>query len=1231
MSVRFCRTLLTIVFAVVMCVSAALAQSAGGTIAGTVTDPSGALVAAATVTATGVETGTVYQTVSTSGGAFRFPQMQLGRYNVKVAAPGFQTLTLTGINVTIGNVSPAEAHLATGSETVTVSVNSEAPVVETENTEVSNTVTTRQIVDLPLSLGGQSAMRSVETFIFLAPGTVGPGTGGSTSGAFVAKTSGGQNFGTEELLDGVSVRREDSNSAFDEHAPSVEALTELKVTTSILPAAVGRTTGGVENFSTKSGTNQFHGTAFDIFQNEDLNANNYFNKLDISANGNNDQNQRPLDKKNDYGGSVGGPLSIPHLYKGHDRTFGFFSWEQFRQNKGGVSRSNLPTAAIRAGDFSQYLTNTQDGVNLDCNGRPALIGAIFDPTTTSTVFNPALNGGQGGTQVCRNPFPGNKIDPSRFSSVAKTTLGFIPSPNTGASDLLVQNYTYATAFPVLNTNYSIRLDHNLTAKSKLFVTYTDRDNDIVNGNPPFPGPAGAVQVQSAYAKYLRVGNDYALSPTSFNHFVAGLTRLYQFNRGNSVGGASDYDALLGLKGLSGPAFPSISFGTSNVAGGYNSLGYNNDSIQPVNAVEFIDSFTQVLGRHTITIGANFRKDQFTNEDKGANSGSFSFAQYQTAATPGDTATGDGFASFLLGQVNSSSLGIQSKAPRIGQNYYAAYLQDDFKLSHNLLINLGLRYDIDTPRNEAHGNFSNFSPTLPNSAAGGLPGALYFAGTGPGRIGGQGEFAGTYKKDFAPRIGFAYSPDSSKGTTSIRGGFGIYYGPLDYADFGSASQLGFTAQPSFNSGDNFTQAYCNGVRNVAFSSACNSGSSFDQKIPVYAAPPNLDPTQGLDSDLGDQLAAEYVAKSYGRPSQVLNWGLQVQQQLATDLIFTLGYIGTSASHLKSNLQQLNDLNPKYFSLGQQTLNSAATSLPYATFTGTVAQTLRPFPQYHNIYSQGGIENLGHSSYNALTAKLERRFHNGLNLLAAYTWSKTLTDADSTMPQFSAFDGGAGSIQNPYNLKSEKAVSTQDVPNNFVVSYLYELPLGKGKKFLNHNSVVNAIVGGFQVGGIQRYVSGTPTSFGCTSDSGLGPDGVTRVAGTPVPGTVACLRYNLVGNIVSNSPEAHARNPQDRRVFNRAAFINPSSGGPNAPFVLGTSPRVTSAYRTYFYKNEDFSIVKKLANFGEYGELQLHVDLFNALNRTHFSGLDTTPTDANFGSYNGTFGDPTVRQFILRYTF
>ncbi len=919
---------------------------------------------------------------------------------------------------------------------------------------------------------------------------------------------------------------------------------------------------------------------------------------------NRSNNARDTDKKNDYGGSLGGPFGIPKLYNGRDKTFTFFSWEQFRQSQSGTRTSTVPTLATRGGNFSSQLnttpmtdakgnpTNPVPGV-VDCNGNPVFSGEIFDPNTTS------LRNGV----ACRNPFPGNVIPAARFSQFAKSALAYLPTPNVGGANTIVNNFAYRSGFPRLNTVYSVRVDQNLSQKSKIFASYTDRDNDIRNGLPAFPGPGGGVQFQHSFAKYLRFGSDYVFNPSVFNHFNAGLNRLVLLSQSNAVNG-TDYPALLGIKGASGATFPEIGFTSDRSYGG---LGYDNDTVDHVNALVISDSVSANRGAHTARIGLDWRQEQFSHANLAGGSGSYDFERYQTAAAPGSDVTGDGFASFLLGQVNQvGPFNIQSRIPRFVENYYAGYVQDDYKVAHNLLLNLGLRYDVETPRHESHGNLSNFSPTTPNPAAGGLPGALVFAGNGPGRIGGGGEFAKTWMKDFAPRLGFAFAPDSGHGNTSVRGGFGIYYGPLDYAAFGGENQLGFSAQPRFNVGDKFTPAI---------------PGSIDAGIPSYPKPPNLDPTQANGQSVGDQFNPGYIAASYGRPGMTLNWSVEVQQQLATDLILTLGYIGQSSSHLRSALAQINNVNPTFYSLGND-LNTDISLLPrakipYTGFTGTLGQSLRPFPQYQTIGTSGGLENLGHSSYNALTAKLERRFHSGLNLLASYTWSKTLTDSDSALPAFATFVQAPGSVQNPSNLKGEKALSFQDTPHNFVVSYIYELPVGKGKRYLNHNPVINAVAGGWQVGAVQRYLSGQPVAFSCAPNQ--------------ISASDACIRYNIVGSI--RNPVAQHGDPRKFQLFNMAAFVDPNANITTAgtPWVFGKSPRVNGAFRTPIYANEDLSIIKQIAHFGELGELQLHTDLFNVTNRHHFSQPDTTLTDATFGSYQSTFGDPRIIQFILRYTF
>src|SRR6266852_7031376 len=345
-------------------VGTAVAQSDRGTLAGAILDSSGAVVSQAAITVTGVDTGTVYDAVSSSSGAYRIPDIRVGTYNVKVAATGFKTAERTGIVIQVNTVSSLDITMQIGDAKETMTIVADAPTIQTESSDIGTVVDKRQIQDLPLALNstGQSHLRSTESFVFLTPGTAGPGTNSdsASSGIFESKLSGGQNFSTEVILDGASIAHAELGSTFDENAPSVEALSEFKVITSLLPAEFGRTTGGVESFTTKSGTNAFHGTAFDILHNDKLNANSWFNNLNGAP--------KPRDHQNDFGGSLGGPVWIPKLYNGRDKTFFFFSYEQYRNNVGTSNVTTLPTDAERTGDFSAVL----GAPLLDQNNQPIL-------------------------------------------------------------------------------------------------------------------------------------------------------------------------------------------------------------------------------------------------------------------------------------------------------------------------------------------------------------------------------------------------------------------------------------------------------------------------------------------------------------------------------------------------------------------------------------------------------------------------------------------------------------------------------------------------------------------------------------------------------------------------------------------------------------------------------------------------------------------------------------------
>jgi len=1223
---------------VLVAAGTALCQSDRGAIAGTVLDSSGAVVQGAAVTATGANTGAVYKTTSNDTGGYRMPDMQVGVYNITITAAGFKTSEQKGVVVQINTTSSLDITLQPGAVTDTLTVLADMPTLQTETSDIGTVVSERQIMELPLAVNatGQSHLRSPETFVFLTPGTAGPGTADSGSGIFQAKLAGGQNFGNEVLLDGASTARADSGSSFDQTAPSVEALQEFRVTTSTVPAEFGRTTGGVESFTTKSGTNKYHGSLYDIFRNEDLNAKEWFQNFRSQP--------KDIDKKNDYGGSVGGPVWIPKLYQGRDKTFFFFSWEQYRQKQGSTATSTVPTDQERAGDFS-YLLNPSNVLGTNpCDDTPIIQGQIFDPSTTQTV---------GGVQ-CRTAFPNNQVPLS--STVAQNIMKLVPEPTTANKNQIIDNFFFTTVNPILDTTWSVRIDHSFSEKNKLFFSFSKRDQQSINGSPDLPPAINGGSFSHPFVTdYYRVGFDHFFSPSILNHLNAGLNRIYNNNVASSADG-SDWPVKLGIAGAHGPIFPQISF-AGNGAQSITGYGTAQFDANYVNSLIVADSVSLTRGRHSLRFGVDWRAYQYSIIDRSHESPGLGFDLAQTAVSPtfsGPGLTGDAFASFLIGAVQSWSLAVRSRQPRFDSRYAAGYVQDDFKVRSNLMVNIGLRYEVETPRREADNQQSVISLTAPNPGAigpnGPLPGALIFGGSGSGRSGGNASGAQAYYKDFAPRLGFAYAPDNLfglLGRTVLRGGYAIYYGPLTYGDFGQSLTDGFTASQSKNS--NFVPVI-----------------SLDSGIPSFPPPPNLDPAQ-LNGSFGFGFGGPtYVAASYGRPGMVQNWSLEAERQLAPDLILSVGYVGTRGTRLRSSLAQVNNLNPQFFSLGNalnQDIGSAP--LPFIGYSGTLGQALRPFPQYGGIDTDCCLENVGQSSYHALLSKVERRFRNGLNLLASYTFSKTLTDADSALPTFAQFSGGS-LVQNSYNLKGEKSLSYQDIPHTFVVSYIYELPVGKGKKFLNKGGFVDKVLGGWQVGGVQRYQSGQPVSFSCSGGQFGGPisgyDGclrLDRVPGQPLlspnagkfdPTNILALQSECPVN--PTLPQCQAfPDPTNPSIgctqnnngtfsapagvatyYNCAAFFNPNASDlvTARGFVFGNMPRISGDVRSQKYFNEDFSIIKRL-RFTESQSLTLKADLVNAFNRHVFGRPDTGPTDSTFGAVFGTVDGSRKVQFALRYQF
>ena len=1161
----------------------AFAQMNQGAIAGTIVDPSGAMVSGAKLNARGEQTGTTYETQSSSGGTYRFPNVNIGTYDITVSAPGFKTATLKGIVVQVATTSALDVKLTTGAITESVVVTADAPTVQSESSDVGTVVGSKQILDLPLALGSTvQAMRSPEAFVFLTPGVVGPGSDSGNGGTFEAKISGGQTYGTEVLLDGAAMTRSENGSSFDETAPSVEAISEYKILTSTLPADFGRTTGGIESFNTRGGTNKFHGNIYEIFRNDDLDANTWGNDYFLSQNpANRAPFATPLDKQNDYGGTLGGPVRIPHFYNGVDKTFFFFSWEQYRQHVGGTQTSTVPTPDELAGNFNATLdTSNILGTN-PCDSTPIYQGEIFDPATTQTV---------GGVE-CRTAFmneagnSGNNGIPTGYplSTVGQNLLSYYPAAQNGN---LVNNYVFSYGYPILDTAMTFRIDQNISAKSKAYFTYSSRNNVRISTVPEWDNPAGAGRNQFFGTHYIRFGYDYSITPNLLDHVNLGYNRTNSKNVGAGVGlgGGQNWDATLGITGASGPMFPQISPGEANTSG----FGDNVDGDTIDNGFRFSNTLSWIHGKHDFKFGYEQWYQQYSPLNFQNTSGTFNFGRGQTAGTPTTSnLSGNGIASMLLGVPNTANVTAYASQARWLRSYFAGYVTDSFKVTPTLTVNYGLRYEIDEPFKEANGDTSMIGITTPNAAAGNLPGALIFAGKGAGRNGNVNErWANIWKKDFGPRLGFAWSPAMFNGKTVFRGGYGIIYGGLQYADFGGDNRTGFQANPQFNSINGFDPAF-----------------ALDSGLSSYPPPPNLDPTQL------NFAGPTYIAPSYGRPPMTQNWSVEVQKELVTDMIIDVAYVGQHSTNLRSNFDAVNSLDPKYFSMGSalaaQIGTQTAVPLPYAGFPtqAVVAQALVPFPQYFGFNTDCCLENLGQSTFNALEAQLSRRFRNGLNLMASYTWSKTLTDADSALPFFATLHQG-GAPQNAFDKQGDKAISNQDLPQNFVVSYIYELPFGKNKKFLSRGGVMDRVVGGWSISGIQRYESGQPVAFACA---------------TGVPAYADCIRFNQVPgqSIFSDAWKSGSFNPVTDSMFNAAAFDDPNSNAnltARGTYAFGTLPRVDGAIRMRPYLSEDFNIMKR-TKITEGSDIRFEANILNAFNRHiwNYPG-DLNPNDGAFGLIN-----------------
>jgi hypothetical protein len=1103
------------------------------TILGRVTDPAGAVIPGAAVTVTNQSTGVKTTTNTNEAGNYVVSSLPFGRYEVVCEAKGFRKFIARDNDVNIAQTLTLDISLQLGAVDQTVEVSGAAPVVESNTSDLGTVIDQKQVADLPLSVNGN--MRNPESFVFLAPGVTGD-TGNT-------EINGSQDRAKEVLVDGAQATGPESGGTMFTYPP-VEAIGEFKLEAANFTAEYGKTGGGFEIFTTKSGTNQFHGSLFEYLRNDKLDARGFISPV------------TPVNRQNEFGGAFGGPVILPK-YNGRNRTFFYFVYDGFRYRAGATNQVlTLPNAKERSGDFSGLVKG----------GQPL---AIYDPGSTRSD-------GAGG--FTRDIFPNAMIPANRISKVSAAMLQLLPATNTVSA---TNNYTAVGVNAFTRDIVTIKGDHSFTDRHRISLfAYISGENSVAPAL--IEGAMSPALAQQRPARWGRFNYDFLISPSAANNFRAGYTREpQQWARVTSDQGLLQKTRLSGVN-PPGDIIPRIQF-TDTYQNWSDET--KNKGLQVNNTLQFADTLSLIRGNHSFKLGADMRWQQTNGADSAGQQGLFAFSPNETAfpTAAGRAVSGDAFASFLLGAVDNASYNGLYVVPGLRYQYKALFVQDDWKVSRRLTLNLGLRWDLFTPRHEHNNNISGFDPSLPNPGAGNLLGAIRFLGDGAGRDNSRTSFADTYYKALGPRVGFAYQ---LTGRTVLRGGYGISYGQGNANAGLRDSQkfvYGFNAAPSYASTD------------AGVTSPFNLDSGFPTNWPH---PPFIGPTVQNGTNV------TMIGAGDGRPPYFQNYQFSVQREFSARTSLELAYVGVKGTRLGNGLISINQLDPRYLSLGSlltQPVTSAAAQaagikIPYTGFTGSVAQALRPYPQFLNIVNNSNPN--GNSTYNALQAKLTKRLGHGLTVQAAYTWAKTLTDG-------SIAAGGGPSGEDYYNRKLEKSLSPNDVPQIFVVAYTYELPFGKGRALLK-SGVAAAILGGWQLSGIQQYSVGKP---------------VQLTVNNTLPLFNGVLRPNLVSGVPMTLDHP---DPLANPWFNKAAFGIPAS------YQFGSAARSYTDLRAPNSYNESFGLARRIL-LSEKVALSIRGEFFNAFNRVVFGAPVANVSAANFGRVTNQANSPRQGQVSARIDF
>ena len=1161
---RFLGICLVVLFALGIGATRLTAQVtvANASLSGAVYDNTQALVPGALVTVKNPDIGLTRTFTTGPDGLYTFASLPLGTYTLTVEKQGFHQYQQLGILLGVAQGVTQDVTLQIGAVSETVTVTAGAPLLETTSANVSTNLNARQLTDLPLNyrnvvsmmFTNSSANNSAQWQILS-----GGSARGIQDGDIGFMNFGGGRFGTTAyMVDGQWITTNDWDAII--WIPSVDETAEMKVQTHTFTSQYGLSSGNVVTLVTKSGTSALHGDAYEFLHNSALDANTFFNDATGLS--------KPPFRRNQFGFTLGGPIYIPHVYEQRDRTFFFVSFEGNRESEPASELGTMPTTDFRTGNFSALLGST---IGTDCLGRPVLSGQIYNPFTTRSITAGQMDTVTGITATCtgkiRDPFAGNLIPSGMINSVASNMLKYFPATTLPG---ISNNWSGTGPLAMSYTGFDSRIDHT-TDKSRVMGRFAIKPE--MKGE--FPDEYGTSDVGGPGANRGEW------------RFDSGLQYVRNFNTTTVMtvsGGWGRWDETLNPQGggvkPSSLGFPSAldsetSYFPSVSISGTDGLGSGSFTVNPREVRSLAVDFTKIHGSQTWTFGFMGISHQTPNYY--TNDASYNFGQDMTQGpdpTAANPSTGWGFASFLLGTGDGGGLTTYASSMNYDKSL-GFYFQDDWKLTRKLTVNLGLRYEFQGPSHERFQRNAWFNFTDPN------PISTNVGFNVPGHIVYEGP-SGLYNvqhDNFAPRIGLAYQISPK---LVMRTGFGMYYTlNAEVSGYQNEDLFGFTeTTPYVGTVDGITPV-----------------DLLDNPFPGgLISPPGK--SQGALTNVG--LSVDAWERNRQTP-YMLQWTYGLQYQLTPNDMIEATYVGNRGVKLLFDTVQKDELNPAYLSEGDALLapvtnpfygSISSSSCGLNSPTVPAGQLLRPFPEFCGVGDS--MPPAGFSTYNALDITYTHRWSQGLQVLASFTASKFLDDSVGdeswTIP-------GWGDPQNYYDLSAEKALDGDDIPKSFVLTYIYQMPVGRGKHFAPAmNRPLNAVLGGWEVSGVTTFKSGFPLSINDATNNSNSFGGSQRP--------------NLIG-------DPHVSHPTIAEWFNTAAFAQP------AAFTFGDVSARMPNLRAPGTNTFDLGIQKMWNAWQDKFRAQFRFEMFNLANHPQFFAPNETFGSPTFGVISSAYQGRTMQ--------